>query len=121
MRKYLRAASAENDLPRVPPLVDHADQEEQRAGGDAVADHHHQRPLHRLQGHGEDAEHHEAEVRDRRVGDELLEVGLHQRHQRAVDDADHREHERSPSAPCVHGDLGEERHREPQEAVTCPS
>ena len=34
--------------PGVPPLVEHADEEEQRAGRDAVADHHHQRALHAL-------------------------------------------------------------------------
>ena len=37
----------------------------------------------------EHAEHDEAEVGDRRVGDEAFEVLLHRGHDRAVDDADH--------------------------------
>ena len=92
-RHDARDAAVGVDQPRVPPLVDHADEEEERAGGDAVVDHDHQRALHALHGEREDAEHHEAEVADRAVRDELLEVRLHERHERAVDDADHREHE----------------------------
>ena len=64
---------------------------------------------------GRDAEHHEAEVRHRRVGDQLLQVGLHQRDEGAVDDADHREdaHERREA----HRRVREERDGEPEEAV----
>ena len=98
-RHDARDAAVGLDQSRVPPLVDHADEEEQRAGRDAVVDHDHQRALHALHGEREDAEHHEAEVADRRVRDELLEVGLHERHERAVDDADHREHEDRSRAP----------------------
>ena len=36
----------------------------------------------------EDAEHHESQVADRGVGDQLLDVRLHHRDQRAIDDAD---------------------------------
>ena len=112
-----RDAAVGLDQSRVAPLVDHADQEEQRAGRDAVVDHDHQRALHALHGQREDAEHHEAEVADRRVGDELLEVRLHERHERAVDDADHREHEDRRCAPSDSSPrLGKERHREAQEA-----
>ena len=78
-RHHARDAAVDVDQARVPALVDHADEEEQRAGRDAVVDHDHQRALHALHGEREDAEHHEAEVADRRVGDELLEVRLHQR------------------------------------------
>ena len=42
---------------------------------------------HRRRVEREEPEHDEAEVRDRGVGDELLQVRLHGRHQRAVDDA----------------------------------
>ena len=40
----------------------------------------------------EHTEHHEAEVRHRGVRNQLLHVALHQRHQRAVDDADDGQH-----------------------------
>ena len=78
-RHDARDAAVRLDQARVAALVDHADEEEQRARRDAVVDHHHQRALHALHGEREDAEHHEAEVAHRRVGDELLEVRLHQR------------------------------------------
>ena len=78
------------DLAGVAALVDHPDEEEQRAGGHAVVDHLHHRAGDRLRGERERAEHDEAEVGDRRVGDEPLEVLLHRGDDRAVDDADRR-------------------------------
>ena len=90
-RHHARDAAVRGDHSRVPSLVDHADEKEERAGGDSVVDHHHQRALHALHGEREDAEHHEAEVADGGVRDELLEVGLDERDQRAVHDADHGE------------------------------
>ena len=50
-------------------------------------------PVIALRGEGERAEHDEAEVGDRRVGDEPLQVRLHRGDDRAVDDADHAERE----------------------------
>ncbi len=47
-RHDARDAAVRVDQPRVPTFVDHADEEEQRAGRDAVVDHHHQRALHAL-------------------------------------------------------------------------
>ena len=64
-RHDARDAAVGLDQARVPALVDHADEEEQRAGRDAVVDHDHQRALHALHGEREDAEHDEAEVAHR--------------------------------------------------------
>ena len=73
-RRRLLEAVELGDLAGVAALVDHADEEEQRAGGDAVVDHLQDAALDALRGEGEGAEDDEAEVRDRRVGDEALEV-----------------------------------------------
>ncbi len=72
-------------------------------------------PSRPLGGEGEDAHRHEAHVRDRGVGDELLHVGLRQRHERGVDDGDDREEEHE-ARELLAGD-GEHRHREAQETV----
>src|SRR5882762_7165456 len=64
-----------------------------------------------------DAEHHEAEVRDRRVGDQLLEVGLDHRHQAAVQNADQRQRHDDPLHPGMQGDGRKQRQRESQETV----
>ena len=108
------------DLPRVRALVDEADHEEEGAGEEPVAEHDEDGALHAGgvadQGDaGEDAGRDEAHVAHARVGDELLEVLLHQRHQRAVDDGDHRE----PDDPRDERDGGvrEERQAEAQHAV----
>ena len=68
-----------------------------------------------LLGEDEDAQRHEAHVADRAVRDELLQVRLDQRHDRAVDDCDERQDDdqRRP----LHGRVGEERHGEAQQAV----
>ncbi len=81
------------DLPRVPAVVQHADQEEERAGREPVADHGEDAALEALGREGEDPQRGEPEVRDRRVGHESLQVGLNRRDDRSVHDADHREHE----------------------------
>ena len=83
-----RQAAHLGDRPVVGPLVDHADEEEQGAGDQAVVDHLQDRARQRLLLEHEDAERHEAHVAHRRVGDELLEVGLDHGHDRAVDDRD---------------------------------
>ena len=75
------------------PLVDHANEQEQRAGDDAVVDHLEDGALHPLGLEDEDAQRDEAHVADRGVGDQLLEVGLDQGHDGAVDDGDEREHD----------------------------
>ena len=76
------------DLGGAPPLPDHADEEEQGAGGQAVVDHLEHAAGDPLGAEGEEAEHDEGHVDDRRVGDQPLEVLLHDRDDGAVDDAD---------------------------------
>ena len=76
------------DLPGVAALVDHPDQEEEGAGGQPVVDHLEHPAGDALGREGEDAEHDEAQVGDRRVGDQPLEVLLHGGHDGAVGDAD---------------------------------
>ena len=108
--RHPRGESAERrDQPRVRPLVDHADAEEEPAGVESMRQHHHHRAVEAVQvvldalnavpatrsafrpERHEDAERDEAHVADRRIGDQLLHVRLHERDQRAVDDGDHRE------------------------------
>ena len=79
------------DLARVPPLVNHAHDQEEHAGRDAVIDllQDRARDARRIQ--RENAQRAEAQVAHRGVGHQLLPVLLHQADQRAVDDADDRE------------------------------
>ena len=58
----------------------------------------------------EDAEHHEAEVADGRIGDDALQVRLDHRDQRAVNDAD--DGERHEERRGLNGDLGKQRNGE---------
>ena len=73
-RRRLLQALERGDLAGVAAVVDHPDEEEQGAGGDAVVHHLQHAALDALGGEGEGAEHDEAEVGDRGVGDEPLEV-----------------------------------------------
>jgi hypothetical protein len=75
----LREPSEGGDLACVAPLVEEADEEEERPGGQPVVHH-----LDDAAGdgdlvQGEDPEHDEAHVAHRRVRDEALQVGLHER------------------------------------------
>ena len=103
------------DLAGVAPLVDHPDEEEERAGGEAVVHHLHHAALDALGGEGEGAEDDEAEVGDRRVGDEPLQVALHRGDDGAVEDADHAEGHHRGREP--HRGLGEEVEAEANEPV----
>ena len=76
------------DRPVVGPLVDHPDEQEQGARDQAVVDHLEDRPVHALLVEDEDPERDEAHVRHGAVRDELLQVGLDEGHDRAVDDRD---------------------------------
>ena len=64
----------------------------------------------------EDAQRHEAHVRDRRIGDQLLHVVLHQRHQAHVHHRDQRQHD-DEHGPLVAG-VRHDRQAEAQQAVT---
>ena len=75
----------------VDAVLQGADEDEERAGGEGVAD---DLQHHALQGQrvpGEDAEQHEAHVAHAGVRDEPFQVGLRVGHHGAVDDADHGE------------------------------
>ena len=52
-------------------------------------------------GEAEDAEDDEAQVADGGIGDQLLQIGLHQRDQRAIDDADDGQHDDPAGALCA--------------------
>ena len=107
--------SVVGDEPGVRPVVDHADQQEQHAGGEAVAVGEVDRALQTLGGEGEHAEHDEAHVTHGRVGDESLDVRLHDRNRCAVDDADHTQ-QGHPEGE-IDGRIREEGHVEPHEPV----
>ena len=96
-------------------LVDHADHQEQPAGDDAVAHHLDDGALDADQIEADEPEHHVAEVADRRVGDDLLDVGLHPREAGAVDDAHDRQ--RHDERRELAGGVGKERKAELHEAV----
>ena len=99
----------------VAPVVEHAHHEEEGARRDAVVQHLVDGAHHRRRGEGGDAEHDEAEVGDRRIGHELLQVGLHEGDEGAVDDADHGQARRSRarSASAASGKSGMARRRKP--------
>ena len=63
----------------------------------------------------EEADHDDAHMGHRAVGDQLLHVGLHQRHERGVDDGD--DGEREDEGREVGRGVGQHRQREAQEAV----
>ena len=71
-------------------LIDHADHEEQTGGGEPVTDHLDDRALNTEQVEADQAQHYVTQVTDRRVGDDLFDVGLHQREAGTVDDAGNR-------------------------------
>ena len=96
-------------------IVDNADAQEERGRHDAVRQHLEDGAVHALRVGREDAHRHEAHVGNRRISDELLDIFLHERDERRVDDRDdrQREHERREIGRRVR----EHRQREAQEAV----
>ena len=114
-RQDLREAAVGGDVARVAALVDHADHQEEAAGDEPVAHHLHHRALDADQVEAHEPEHHVAQVADRRVGDDLLDVGLHEREAGAVQDADDRE--RAEDGREHPGRIREQRERELHEAV----
>ena len=71
------------------PLVDHAHDEKQRAGGKAVVQHVVERAFHALKIEDKETQHHKTEMAHRGIGHQFLQIRLHHRHQGAVNDADH--------------------------------
>ncbi len=63
---------------------------------------------------GEDAERDEAHMRDRGIGDQLLDVFLRERDERGVDDRDQRQGENSgANSTLASGNIGSEKRRKP--------
>src|SRR5690606_15639079 len=114
-RRHLLETAELRDQLRVPTVVDHPDEKEQGTGGDAVVDVLDDRALEAAGGERERAQDDEPEVGHRRVGDQLLQVGLDDRHYGPVDDADHRQ--RRQDRDPVDGHLGKEGEVEPHQAV----
>src|SRR5207253_7913925 len=75
----------------VAPVIDHPDEEKERAGREPVVEHLINAALHSLHVEHEESQHDETEMADGGISDELLDVGLHHRYDRAVNDSDHRE------------------------------
>jgi hypothetical protein len=111
-RHHLREAAELVHHARVAAIVDRADEEEERAGRDAVVHHLEHGALHAGLRDREEAQHHVAEVRDRRVRDEALHVVLLPGHERAVDDAAE-DRDAREVARVARGHPREEPHREP--------
>ncbi len=99
----------------VTAIVEHADEQEEAAGGNAVGEHLEDGALHGNLVEGEDAENDEAEVADAGVGDEFFEIGLNESYERAVNDTDDGEH-RDWRRELLRRD-GEERQAEAHHAV----
>ena len=68
----VRDAAVLRDLARVPPLVNHADDQEEHAGRDAVIDLLQDRPAQTRGVQREDAQRAEAQVTHGGIGDQLL-------------------------------------------------
>ena len=102
-------------LAGVAALVDHPDHQEETAGDEPVTHHLHHGALDADEIEADQSEHHVAQVADRRVRDDLLDVGLHERQARAVQDAHDRERpEHGREEPCR---IREQREGELHEAV----
>ena len=96
-------------------LVDHPDQQEQGAGGDAVVDHLEQAAFDALRVEGEGTQDDEPQMGHRGVGHQSLEVPLHGGDHGAVEDPHHpKGHEQRGGEV---GGLGKQVQTEPQEAV----
>src|SRR6202521_3887563 len=116
-RHHIRDAAILRDLTRVPPFIQDADNQEQRAGRDAVIDllQHRSAEAHRIQ--RENSQCAEAQVADGRGRHQFFHVFLHQRNQRAIDDSN----QRDPDHPALHFGMrhnrGKERQREAHEST----
>ena len=97
------------------PVIDNTDAKEQRAGYEAMRQHLEDRALDALLIGSENAHRDIAHMGNRRIGDQLLHVLLHQRHERGVDDGDDGERDRSNGAKSAEatGNIGSEKRRKP--------
>ena len=96
-------------------VVEHPDAKEHRARNETVRNHLHQRPFKPQRVEHEEAQGHEAHVRDRRVGDQFLHVGLYQGDEADVHHRDQRQ--RDHQRRELMRSIGNDRQREAQETV----
>src|SRR5580692_2418745 len=96
-------------------FVQDSREHEQAASGNSVGQHDEHGAVESRGGEAENSEHDEAEVADRRVGDQLLHVGLNHGDERAVNDADQRQRHNPPL--IVAGLFGKQAEVEAQQAV----
>ena len=101
----------------MPPLIDHPDDEEERARRKAVVDHLQDRPFHGGGVERENTEHDKPEVADAGKGDEPFQVLLHDADPRAVNDPDEGQRHENPHAVIDRG-IGKQRQTETQETVS---
>ena len=103
------------DVAGVHAVIDHTYTEEERSRDQTVAEHLEDSALHTLLVGSKDTHGHKAHMRHRRIGNQLLDIFLNQRHQRGVDDGDGGH----PQDDIGHhlGAHREHRQREAQEAV----
>ena len=114
-RHHLRQTAILGDLTRMAPLVDVADQQEERAGRDAMVELLNDAPHDANRVEREHAQHDHGHVTHARVRHEALPVLLRHRAQRAVHDADNRKrHHHRDEMPCR---IRQYRQREADEAV----
>ena len=97
------------------PVVNHTDAEEQGARHKSVGQHDHQRAFNALTIKGEQPDGHKGHVRDRRIGDQLLHILLHERDERGVDHSDHRHAKDQPDQ--LSRGFGEHGEREADKAI----
>ena len=116
-RHDVRDAAVLGYFAGVPALVHNADDQEERAGRDAVVDLLQHRAAQARWVQREDSQGAEAQVADRRIRHQLLHVLLHQGDQRAVDDADDREDDHPAAHFGMHDHVREERQGEADESV----
>ena len=111
----MRKAAITVDLAGMQPVINHADAQEQRAGNQTMAEHHDQGAFDALLVKGEQTTVTNRHMRDRRIGNQLLHIVLHQRNQRGVDYGDHRQAEDQPDEVCADasGNIGSEKRRKP--------
>ena len=86
----MRQAAVFGDFPRVPALVNHPDHQEEHAGGNAVIDLLQHAAGDAVRVERENSQGAEAQVADRGIRHQLFPILLHQRGQRAINDADDR-------------------------------
>ena len=99
----------------MPPVVKHAHQHEECAGGDAVAEHLVDRAFNGFRPEHENSQHAESQMGDGGISHQLLQIRLHHGHQRAVNDADDGQHA-NDGGKFPRG-LGEKRQAKTQHAV----